>query len=117
MGHVARGAVATLAVALFGGWLFATMSNVQFFLLWLGFLYGLVVAETNLRVTGRKRGTAMEVVVGVSCCVGLIGGFLLHGTLRMPDLAEYLRYTFTDPWVYAAIGCALFGGISRIRNF
>ncbi|MCS6777591.1 MAG: hypothetical protein RMJ43_15685 [Chloroherpetonaceae bacterium] len=115
--HVLRGLIITLPIALFGGWLFATLSGIRFFLLWIGFLYGIAVAEINLRATGRKRGRAMEIVVGACCLTGILGGLLLYSTLNAPDRTGFLHSILADPWVYAAIGCALFGSIGRIRHY
>jgi hypothetical protein len=111
-GHVARGFLASLAVATFGGWLFATLGHFGFFMLWAGFLYGLGVAEVALRAADRKRGTAMEVIVVISCLGGLALGWGIEALVKgAPDYSG-----FSDPWTYAAIAAALFGAVGRMRS-
>lgn len=116
-GGLARGFVISLAIATFGGWLLATMGGIGFFYLWLGFLYGLGVAEIALRATGRKRGTQMEIMTGVSCVAGIVLGWLIYAmTQELPDLGSFLFMYLKDPWAYVGIAAALFGAIGRIRS-
>lgn len=120
-GNLTRGFAFSLAAASFGGWLLATMHSppygIGFFFLWLGFLYGLGVAEVALRATGRKRGPQMEIMTGVSCIAGIVIGWGLHAlTQGIPEIGSYLLASLKDPWTFVGIAAALFGAIGRIRS-
>jgi predicted small integral membrane protein len=120
----------TLAAALFGGWLMATVSHLGFFGAFIGLIYGLAVGEIALRLTGRKRGLLIELMAGGCVFAGLIGGMAIHTLtalattppeLYSPDSApmtatSLLLRLVLDPWIYVTIGVAVFGAISRIRN-
>jgi hypothetical protein len=108
-GGVARGAILSLAAATFGSF--------GFFMLWMGFLYGLGVSEVLLRAGGRKRGPAMEVTAVVSCLGGLVLGWIIHATTQgVPSLGEYLLMYLKDPWTYVGVACAVVGSVTRIRS-
>jgi hypothetical protein len=111
-GHVARGFLASLAAATFGGWLIASIGSFGFFMLWLGFLYGLGVAEVALRAADRKRGTVMEIIVGISCLGGLVLGWCIETAVT----GEPNFFALKDPWTYAAIAAAICGAIGRVRS-
>ena len=120
----------TLAAGLFGGWLIATIGRIGFFGAFAGFIYGMAVGEIALRLTGRKRGSAMEIMAGASVFVGLLGGFAIHilttaasiphGAFS-PDAdpitaSTLFAHLLIDPWNYVIIAVAVFGAVSRIRN-
>lgn len=111
-GHVVRGFLASLAVAIFGGWLVARVGSFGFFILWLGFLYGLGVAEVALRAADRKRGTVMEIIVVVSVVVGLLAGWGIETLVKGAPNFD----TLADPWTYAGIAAAICGAVGRIRS-
>lgn len=114
---IARGFAASLTVAALAGWLMADLGNFGFFMLWLGFLYGLGVAEVMLRVTGRKRGTAVEIATGASAIGGIVLGWLIFASVSgFPEWSEYLMFQLSSPWTYVVIGCAVFAAVGRIRN-
>lgn len=121
---------ATLAAALFGGWLMATVSHLGFFGAFIGLIYGMVVGEIALRLTGRKRGLLIELMAGGCVFAGLLGGMAIHTLAAMatvpagaygPDgdpmtATTLLLRLVLDPWIYVTIGVAVFGAISRVRN-
>jgi hypothetical protein len=105
-----------LGVAVFGGWLLRELPVFGFFALWGALFYGMVVAEVALRVTGRKRGTQMEILVGVCSVLGLLGGRLLQFlSYRIPGGAVVFSLLPTDIWFYLMAAVAVFAAISRIR--
>jgi len=124
---LALGYLGTLAVALFGGWIMADYGmRIGFFGCFLAFFYGNVVGEAGLRITGRKRGLPMEIMVGVCIALGLVGGLSLVAMLHPHYFSEggdvatatqsYLLSQLYRPLAYVVFGCALAGGISRIRT-
>jgi hypothetical protein len=116
-GSLATASLVCLGVAVLGGWLLADMGGgLGLFSLWLGFLYGLVIAEVALRITGRKRGIQMEILAGTCAALGIVAGWalsaLLHGG---PDPVTALIAHLLHPWSYLLIGLAAFSAVSRIR--
>ncbi len=109
---------ASLGVALFGGWLLLGMGGgFGFFGLWIAYFYGLLVAETALRVTGRKRGLPMEIVAGVNAALGLVIGWLLPILARGgPQMLALLAASLHPSWTYILVGVAVFAAVSRMRN-
>jgi hypothetical protein len=108
-----QGILATLGVAVFCGWLLATLGEFGVMLIvWGGLLYGLAVAETALRATGRKRGLLMEILVGVCGVAGILAGWLLEMLRHDYPLEAHL----TNPWSYALILFAGFIAVSRVRS-
>jgi hypothetical protein len=81
-GNLAVGAAVCLGVASLGGWILVSASFGYFSLL-LAFLLGLAVAETALRITGRKRGPKVEALAGISAGVGIVIGYMAQGYLPM----------------------------------
>ena len=121
----------TLAAALFGGWLIATIGHIGFFGMCAGFLYGMVVGEIALRLTGRKRGPPMEIMAGACVFLGLIGGYVLQLSVAMARYTSHahgvdlettagplalVAATLVNRWIYVTIAVAVFGAVSRIRN-
>lgn len=114
-GSFALAVVACLAASLFGGWIIAAHAlGYGFIGLWAGFIFGMGIGEIALRVTGRKRGPAMEILAGTSVVLGILGGvgidFLLH-----PETAIFL-FHLTNPLTYAMLILATVAAVGRIRN-
>jgi hypothetical protein len=101
-GSTALAALATLAVAAVGGWL---LSSIQFgiFNLLLAFLLGLAVAETAMRVTGRKRGPRMEALVGTCTALGILIGHVSSGAMIF------------DLWFAAMVVIGTISAVNRIK--
>ena len=120
----------TLAAALFGGWLMATIRHLGFFGAFVGFIYGMAVGEIALRLAGRKRGIHMEIMAGTCVFAGLLGGFAIHILAAVstippgayPPNADSMTAStlvlrlLIDPWIYVTMAVAVFGAISRIRS-
>ena len=116
-GDFLKGGLAAFGASIFGGWLLATMSGFGFFFFWFCFLYGLAIGEITLRVTGRKRGTSMEILVGSAVGIGLIVGVILNAVISSGgDPGEALLEAVRNPWSYVAIGIAVFGAVGRVRH-
>jgi hypothetical protein len=116
-GSLATASLVCLGVAVFGGWLLASVGGgFGFFSLWFGFLYGLAIAEVALRITGRKRGPQMEILAGTCAVLGIVAGWalsaLVHGG---PDPGTALLAHLFNPWSYLLIGLAAVSAVSRIR--
>ena len=93
------------------------MSGFGFFFFWFCFLYGLAIGELTLRVTGRKRGVSMEILVGSAVGIGLIVGVILNAVLGSGgDPSETLLDALRKPWSYVAIGIAIFAAVGRVRH-
>lgn len=108
--------LACLAVGSFGGWIMAFFGfGLGFMGLWAAFVYGLLVAETALRVTGRKRGTIMEILVGVCVALGLIIGLGIQSTFS-PEMGRLLLYYLKSPFLYLSVGIAIVSAVGRIRS-
>jgi hypothetical protein len=135
-GSLLRAFLACLAVAAFGGWIMASFGfGLGFFGLWAAFLYGLALSEVALRVTGRKRGLQMEILVGVCAVLGIVLGLGIHIALN-PEMGRVIydpemgaipgfHPHSISPWVlylknpitYLSAGIAIFAAVGRIRNF
>ena len=102
-GSTALAAAASLAVAALGGWLLVTVQFGIFNLL-LAFLLGLAVAETAMRVTGRKRGPRVEAVVGTCTALGIIIGHMGAGGALSFDL-----------WFMAMVVIGAVSAVNRIK--
>jgi peptidoglycan/LPS O-acetylase OafA/YrhL len=114
-GSFALAAVACLAASLFGGWFIASQAlGYGFMGLWAGFFFGLGIGEIALRVTGRKRGTAMEILAGASVVLGIVGGMGINLLLH-PETAN-LFFHLTNPLTWAMLVLATVSAVGRIRN-
>ncbi|MCW3096914.1 MAG: hypothetical protein JWL77_2532 [Chthonomonadaceae bacterium] len=114
-GRLALAAVSCLFASLFGGWLIAAhVLGYGFMGLWVAFFFGIGIGEIALRITGRKRGLAMEILAGSSVVFGVIGGFaidlLLHADPAM------IGYHLMNPMTYAMLILATISAVGRIRN-
>jgi hypothetical protein len=116
LSNLARAYLACLGAAVFGGWLLVGLLGFGFFALWGAFIYGGLVAEVALRVTGRKRGPQMEVLAGVCSAGGLLAGWGFHiMSYRLPVAPATFFFLPTGPWFYLMAGIAVFAAVSRIR--
>lgn len=120
----------TLAAAIFGGWLMATIRGIGFFGMFIGYLYGMGIGEVALRLTGRKRGLAIEILSGTCVLLGLLAGYGLHfliatsisGAVVGPpdpaliDVSNLALSFLMNPWIYVTIGVSIFGAVSRVRT-
>lgn len=102
-----------LATGSFGGWLLATVPGLGFFVLFLAYLHGLAVAETTLRVTGRKRGLKMEMITGLSAGAGVVAGWFIVSIT--PDAAASFSSFLFNPWSLFTVAVSVFGSVNRIR--
>jgi hypothetical protein len=101
-GLLALSIVACLGVASLGGWiLFSNMLG--YFGLMLAFLLGIGVAETALRITGRKRGTKMEAVAGACTAIGMLASGLVVSPM------------FFSLWPVLMVVVATVSAVNRIR--
>ena len=123
---LALGTLGCLTTGVFGGWIMAAYGYQNgLFGGFLAFVYGIVVAEVGLRITGRKRGLQMEIMTGTCAALGLIGGLLIE-LLTTPlqhtqdgdviPLATAMNDAFMYPMFYLFIAVAIYGAISRVRN-
>lgn len=94
-----------LALPLFAGF--------GFIGLWIGFLYGGGLAEVGLRVAGRKRGLAMEIMAGVCAGGGPALGLLLLSLVALPPPIWLLLH----PAVWLHFIVAAVAAVLRMRNF
>ena len=121
-GSLALGYAGSLAVATFGGWIMAEMGyRLGFFGLFLAFVYGIVVAESGLRIVNRRRGLKVEIMAGVCAFLGLVLGLLLTLLTRRGDagagnVSGYLAAQLMNPMTYVIVGIAVYGAVSRIRS-
>ena len=130
---LAKAAPVCLIVAIFGGWLLATLGGLGFFAAFVAFLYGFGVGEVGYRLTGRKRGRSIEIMVGTCILIGILAGFAIHFSIPefahapyaipfdrdgdpLPVTQELIRLTLLNPWSYATIAISVFGGVCRIRR-
>lgn len=114
-GRFTLAAAACLAAALFGGWILAShVIGYGFMGLWAAFLFGIGIGEIALRITGRKRGLAMEILAGVSVVLGVVGGVALDLLLH-PDTAR-IGFHLTNPLTYVLLILATVSAVGRIRN-
>ncbi len=105
-GSLMLGYAVSFAVAIPAGWLLQSMLGFGFFMLWGAFLYGLLVAEVALRVTGRKRGLQMEIMAGAASLGGLLAGWLLIGK----------PLALLAGWPVLILVVAFAAALGRIRN-
>ena len=114
-GSFAMATAACLSASLFGGWLIVSqVLGYGFMSLWVGFLFGLGIGEIALRITGRKRGPAMEILAGTSVVLGMLGGFGIHILLH-PGV-PLIGFHLTNPLTYAMLILATVSAVGRIRN-
>jgi len=110
--------LACLATAVLGGWLLASLlMGFGFFVLWFSYLYGLIIAEVALRVTGRKRGPLMEILAGTCAAVGILAGWLFVVPAGSPEFISALGRHLFQPWSLLVLGLAIFAAVTRIRYF
>ncbi len=114
-GSFALATAACLAASLFGGWLIVAHAlGFGFMGLWAGFLFGIGIGEIALRITGRKRGLAIEVLAGGSVALGIAGGIGIDVLLH-PETASLL-FHLTNPLTYVMLVLATVSAVGRIRN-
>jgi hypothetical protein len=114
-GNFALATFACLAASVFGGWIIAAHAlGYGFIGLWAGFFFGIGIGEIALRITGRKRGPAMEILAGSSVVLGIVGGFAIDFLLH-PESASIL-FHLTNPLTYAMLLLATVAAVGRIRN-
>ena len=103
-----------VAAAIFGGWILTNrgLSLGTLFELVLGFIYGTGLGELILRVTGRKRGTKMEVLAGALPIIGLLVGRIINETFEMPGIASVGLFSPVSLCLYAV---AAYGAVNRVR--
>lgn len=107
--EIARGAIASLFVAIALGWFLAGGERFGFMLaIWGSLGHGLATSETCLRVTGQKRGWQMETIAGASAGLGVLLGFLFRGSLP---------FALYSPYFFACISVSVFISVTRIRSF
>jgi len=120
----------TLAAAVFGGWLMVTIGSMGFFAALFAYLYGMGIGELALRLTGRKRGLPMEIMVGACVLIGLIAGFGMvvalsagaapsepNGTVAdAATPATLILLHLRNPWTYLMAAVGVFGAVSRVRT-
>ena len=114
-GRFALAAAACMAASLFGGWILAAhVIGFGFMGLWAAFLFGIGIGEIALRITGRKRGLAMEVLAGATTALGVLGGvgidFLVHFG------AVHIGLLLLNPLTYVTLILATVSAVGRIRN-
>ena len=130
---LAKAASVCLIVAIFGGWLLATLGGLGFFAMFVAFLYGFGVGDIGYRLTGRKRGMSIEIMVGTCILIGILAGFAVHFAIPefahaplapafdgegdpLPKTQDLVRLALINPWNYVTIIVSVFGGVCRIRR-
>ncbi len=109
------GAIAGFAVLFHFGWL----------TLLLAFAYGRLVGGVILRASGRKRGSAMELLVGTTVVAGYLGGraviaidLLAARSQASPPLSVFelvAHSVVQSPVVLIALIAVVAGAVGRIR--
>jgi hypothetical protein len=120
-GQMAVGVLGGIAVATAIGYALASASGMGLFILWGGLLGGGLIGEVMLRLTGRKRGTQMEIATGIVAALGMVIGFALwysahtdEVTLMYGGLLGFLQYS----WFYvASVGIAVICAATRVKFF
>jgi hypothetical protein len=97
----ALGTLCAFGSALLLGWMPARL------VMWLGIIYGYLVAEATLRGGGRKRGLMMQVIAAVAAAVGVAAWELDFGRLPVTMLLE--------PWALVGIGLSVFFAVTHVR--
>lgn len=118
-GRFALAALACLTASLFGGWFIASqVFGYGYMGLWAGFFFGIGIGEIALRLTGRKRGLAMEILAGSSVVLGIVGGFGIQTLIELQEHATTTRlfHHLTSPLTYAMLILAAVSAVGRIRN-
>ena len=82
--------------------------------LWAAFLFGIGIGEIALRITGRKRGLAMEILAGASVALGIFGGIGIDLLLH-PNPAA-IGFHLMNPMTYALLILAVVSAVGRVRN-
>ena len=114
-GRFAAAAAACLAASLFGGWILAShVIGYGFMGLWAAFLFGIGIGEIALRITGRKRGLAMEILAGASVALGIFGGIGID--ILLHPYPATIGFLFMNPMTYALLILATVSAVGRIRN-
>lgn len=109
--------VAALALAVVAGWAAAAVAPSGIFIqFWLGLLIGGAVGETTWRLSGRKRGMAIEAGAGACAGLGMLAGHVLSALPALqaagpPGLAMVLDW----PGLVVGVGVATASAVSRIR--
>ena len=108
--------LATLLAGIVLGWiLVGVFGGFGFFGFLADYFYGVTVGEVALRISGRKRGVAMEVIGVSSAVIGVIAGHILMlGRAGMP-VPVILLSLLMQPMVYLQVGIAGYAAFSRIR--
>jgi len=115
---LALAVLACLTAGVVGGWLLTSLGmGFGFFALWFGYLYGLIIGEVALRVSGRKRGLLMEMLAGACAAAGIVIGWLLVVPAGSPDFLPVLFRHLAQPWGLLVLGLAVFAAVTRIRYF
>ena len=121
-GSLALGYAGSLGVAVLGGWIMAEVGyRLGFFGFFLAFVYGVVVAESGLRIVNRRRGLHVEIMTGVCAFLGLVGGLLLYLVTHRSGygseyVSGYLTAQLASPMTYVVVAIAVYGAVSRIRS-
>jgi hypothetical protein len=117
--HYVIAAAVALATSLVAGMLVAQLGG--FFIFFLGFIAGGIIAEAVLRSIGGKRGLPVQIIVGVSIVVGAIVGPFLWRVLVVGSLAVlptnplfYLR-ALLDIRTLLYAGLAIVAAVGRLR--
>ena len=130
---LAKAVPVCLIVAIFGGWLLTTLGGLGFFAIFVAFLYGFGVGDIGYRLTGRKRGMSIEIMVGTCILIGVLTGFAIHFAIPafahaptastfdgnvdpLPTTNDLVRLALINPWNYVTIIVSVFGGVCRIRR-
>lgn len=98
---------------LYGAVALPLFAHFGFIGLWIGFLYGGGLAEVGLRVAGRKRGLAMEIMAGICAGGGALAGLFLLSLITTPSLIGLMF----SPFVWINIIVATVAAVLRLRNF
>ncbi len=114
-GSFALATAACLGASLLGGWILVSyVLSFGYMSLWAGFLFGLAIGEIALRITGRKRGLKLELLVGISVAAGIAGGVAIEALIH-PELDIVTRH-LTHPLDYVLLALAIVAAVGRIRN-
>jgi hypothetical protein len=108
--------LATLLAGIVLGWmLVGVFGGFGFFGFLADYFYGVTIAEVALRISGRKRGKAME-IIGTSCAViGVVAGHILMlGRTGIP-IPAILFSLLMQPMFYIQAGIAGYAAFSRLR--
>ena len=115
--NFAKTLIACLLVSIGMGWLLASLGGFGIMsIIWGGLFHGLAVSEAGLRVSGRKLGTQIEILVGSCIVIGPVVGWTLNALRLDVPVGEVLLAHLMNPYSWAMLIFAVVVGVGRFRT-